>query len=1858
MSGRQHRIWSLFSKAKGLAVVFALLATAVGAVSSQAADRRIVVIEDADYFGADYKTVRDVDLEACKATCLDDPVCQAFTYNVSAQWCFLKSDFGDLQSFAGAIAGRVVAVRDPAPASATVDRRAELDYLPRSLSDEADRYAASLNDRYRPDGRGVRELTRDADAAMSAGKLEAAHEVYGRALSLARERFDLWSGLASSAIAADPKDWQAKQRMREAGSAGAINAYLRAASEGERVRALELIARSFVPRQLWKPAIRSYRAALAIREDATLRSAYDALVAENGFRILSHQVDSDAAQPRACLVFSESLQKSRPNLADFVRVENGDGTSVEVEDTQICIDGLRHGGRYGIEVRAGLPSADGETIEKPVRLSIYVRDRAPSVRFVGRAYVLPRGKDPTIPLVSINTDLIDAEIYRVGDRSVAELIRSGRFLDQLSSYNAGKIRDDIGARIWDGKIEVDTQLNRDVTSAVPLDDIGIELKPGAYAMVARAAHDKRNQWGPYATQWFVVSDLGLTTYTGRDGLHVLVRSLASAKARGEVALQLIAANNEVLGEAATDEQGYVRFAPGLARGTGGMRPAVLMARAADGDYAFLDLTKPHFDLTDRGVEGRPAPGPIDVYAFTERGVYRPGADVHVVALARDATATAMPGVPLTFVFKRPDGIEHHRVVSADGGLGGHTVTLPLSPTAPQGTWSLDVYADPKAPALSRQTFLVEDFQPERVDFDLVADVERLDRDVAAQVSLTARYLYGAPASEQRLEGEVTLRPTRSWGTDYKGYLFGLADEEAYPNSEALPSGLATDAEGKLTFSPQLPEVPGDTQLAEAEIVARLVDAGGRFIERRLSLPVVTQGARIGIRPLFEDAVEEGGPAGFNVILVDGDGSRLAGEGLAWSLSKLETSYQWYQADGRWQYNAVTTTRRVASGTLDVLQTEPAALSLPVDWGRFRLEIVSAGANPTASSMEFSAGWYVAAASAETPDVLEVGLDRAAYSAGETAKLRLKPKFPGTALIAVMADGLVTTQVVEIMDAGETTLDLPVTEAWGTGAYVSATLYRPMDIEAKRMPARAIGVQWLGVEPGERKLDVVLDAPTRMRPRGTMSVPLHLANLRAGEEAYVTLAAVDLGILNLTRYEPPAPDEWYFGQRELGMEIRDLYGQLIDRMAGTRGRIRSGGDAMGLRTQGPPPTEKPVALFSGTVRVGNDGTAVIEFDVPDFNGTLRLMATAWSATGLGHSVSDVIVRDPVVMSVSLPRFLAPGDRSRMLVEIDNVDGPAGRYELVFEQTDEVLIGAADTERSFVLAEKERRAIRIPIEGRAVGDAELMLVLNGPLASASASPAASPSDSQSQAMAAKLLALGVRDLQPDVTRRSVASLPPGASIHLTGASVAGFRPAASHVSFSATGAGRIDVPGLLSALDRFPYGCSEQTTSRALPLLYLNEVAERSGLAGDAALRARITDAIAGVLANQAANGSFGLWNAYGDSSLWLDAYVSDFLTRARAADYDVPLRGYDLTLDNLANRVAYASDFQDGGEGIAYALYVLARERRASIGDLRYFADTRLDRFATPMARAQLGAALALYGEQARARTAMLSARDRLRTDMSETGEGYRDDYGSFLRDAAALVALAAEAQLPDVALDDYVDLLGTADEGDRAHSTQEMAWMLLAAHALIERGSDAKLALDGNAIGTPAARLYNGASLIAQPVRLSNEGSESIDVVTTVSGPPQNMPQATGNGYTLTREIYDIDGKLLDLDAVPQNTRVVVVLRVQALDDEAARLLLVDRLPAGLEIDNPRLLRSGDVGALDWLALDTNTANTEFRDDRFVAAFDRSRGDRRNTSFAYLARAVTPGSYAHPPASVEDMYRPHRFARSDSGRAEVIGPNR
>ena len=464
------------------------------------------------------------------------------------------------------------------------------------------------------------------------------------------------------------------------------------------------------------------------------------------------------------------------------------------------------------------------------------------------------------------------------------------------------------------------------------------------------------------------------------------------------------------------------------------------------------------------------------------------------------------------------------------------------------------------------------------------------------------------------------------------------------------------------------------------------------------------------------------------------------------------------------------------------------------------------------------------------------------------------------------------------------------------------------------------------------------------------------------------------------------------------------------------------------------------------------------------------------------------------------------------------------------------------------------------------------------------------------------------------------------------------------------------GILAALDRYPYGCVEQLTSRAMPLVYLDDVAASVGIAADTEIRARVQKAIGKVLADQAASGAFGLWGPYSaGGDLWLDSYVTDFLTRAAEKGYDVPDVARTIALDNLANGVAYASDFEHGGEDIAYALYVLARAGRAAIGDLRYYTDSKLDAFATPLAKAQLGAAMALYGDRVRASRAFAAAMADL--DRDEAKKGWRNDYGTSLRDGAAVLTLAAETEVGSVDLRSLALRIAAMERNKHYTSTQEDSWMLLAAAALIKDSAKTEFSIDGETIAAPLFRRYLGEALAAKPVAITNLGGEPLEAVVAATGVPLVPDPAGGNGYKIERTVYTPDGDPADITTVGQNDRFVVALTVTAEHDAGGRLLVVDPIPAGFEIENPDISASGSTASLDWLEVD-KVDHTEARTDRFVAAIDRQDGGPTSYTVAYSVRAVSPGTFVYPAATVEDMYRPEFNARTAAGKVEVVGPTR
>jgi hypothetical protein len=1143
---------------------------------------------------------------------------------------------------------------------------------------------------------------------------------------------------------------------------------------------------------------------------------------------------------------------------------------------------------------------------------------------------------------------------------------------------------------------------------------------------------------------------------------------------------------------------------------------------------------------------------------------------------------------------------------------------------------LDVHADVDAPPLATETLLVEDFLPERLDADLSLPDGPLRAGGVTPLSVDVRYLFGAPGGGLTVETETRLRPVSTMAA-HPGFSFGRYDAETSSQAE-FSEPVETGVDGHATVPLNLPQPDTTDRPTEAQITVRVKEGSGRPIERQITREVAATASMIGIRPAFDGVLPENSEASFSLIAVSDTPSPMP---VRWTINRVDTQYQWYSLDGRWEWEPITRRTRVASGET-TLTAAPVTVTAPVKWGKHEILVERMGGDPVASSLSFDAGWYVSASAQDTPDTLELSLDKPRYTPGETARLRLVPRYAGQALITVMSDRVIAMQAVTVTE-GENLIDVPVTADWGPGAYVTAAVLRPSGDDIA--PARSLGLSYAVVDPGAAQLHASFDTPPEAQPRAPFEVALKVEGIAPGETAWASIAAIDLGILNLTGFESPDPSVYYFGQRRLGVAIRDIYGRLIDGNVGAMGQVRSGGDAAGgMRMQSPPPTEDLLTLVSGPLQVGADGFVRTTFDLPAFNGTVRLMAVVWSDTGVGQATTDVLVRDPVVVTATLPRFLAPGDESRILLEVTHAKGPTGAVGLRIGGAG-LTLGTGALPAQFALGEGETKTFSVPVSANSVGDFTVDLAMTTP----------------SGQVLNRAYTLPVRLNDPEIHHTSRFSLAPGDTFTFDADVFAGLRAGSGTATLTAGPLARFDSPGLLAALDRYPYGCTEQVTSVALPLLYLDRVAQVMGLGTRDQLRERIEQAVTRVLDNQTSGGSFGMWRP-DSGDFWLDAYVTDFLSRARGQGIAVPDIAFRSALDNLRNRVNYAPDFAaddpgDGGADIAYALHVLAREGAASIGDLRYYADVKAGDFATPLAVAQLGAALAAYGDPTRADALFAQAGRMLNQPEPQDAElRWRTDYGTRLRDSAAVLTLAVEAGSTAVdraaLADDIVPL-----QGGPERSTQEAVWSLLAANALIGDATGGGLSVNGQAPDGPLIRLRD-AQTDAAPVAIANTGNTEATLTLTTFGVPEVPEPKGGEGYAIERTYFTMEGAPVDPSGIKVGTRLVALLTVQPFARAEARLIIDDPLPAGFEIDNPNLIRSGDIGALDWLDTTDDVETSEFRSDRFISAVDW-RSDKA-FRLAYVVRAVSPGVFHHPAASVADMYRPRFGAHTETGRIAVM----
>ena len=989
------------------------------------------------------------------------------------------------------------------------------EFVPPGVSADASAYAHSLTARFPAGGtpQARRQAELQAAAATRKADWTAAAAAWETRIGLGDASAEQWQALAEAELRRMPRDPTRALRA-------AWNAFATVPTGLPEVPPLRLMADALKALDRPAQAIDALEAALHRKpDDAGLRQALDDTRRAAGMLVRQARAEPEADPPRACLSFTVApTRRDDFHPADCVRLDPPvPGAAVTREGDDLCISGLPSGATTQILLKAGLPGEGGLALRQDATLPVAMGNRHPRIDFDTRLFVLPRGQTPAIGLSTVNLSDVALTLTRLTERNVVGFLRDNRLGQPVDASDARDFAERSGRVVWQGAAPIPRwEANRTAHTALPLPEALAAAGPGLYALIARAGDGTPD--APQAVQMILRTDLAPTVWRGADGLTVQVRGFADVLPRAGVALRLLARNNDVLAETVTGADGVGRFAAPLLHGEGPVVPRAVEAMAGD-DYTVLDLDAPAFDLSDRGVSGVPHPGPLDAFVWLDRGIYRPSETVQVMALLRDDTGRPAE-VPAHVIIKRPNGQTFLDATPARGTDAALHLPVALSTGAPAGTWTVEVVADPAAPPIGKTTFRVDAFVPDRMAVDLGPIAGPLVLGQATQLPVTARFLFGAPGAGLSGQAQLRLLIDPAPFPALAGYNIGLADEAFAPDEQSLDLP-GTDAQGHTALTVTLPRAPDTTHALKASISVGVNDPSGHASLATAEIPVRGTAPLIGIKPAFAgNAIDAGAEAGFDIAAVVPDGTRIT---LPATLRLVRERPDWRLVvhGSLARYETVWRDEPLETQALVIPADRPVHIVRKLDFGRYRIEVAQPG-GLAATSVRFRSGW-VAADNPDVPDLVDVSAGKASYARGETARIHIAAPFGGQATLLVLSDRVQALRTITVAERG-TDVDVPVGADWGPGAYVAVHVFRPA-ADAKTRPQRAIGLVWVGVDPGARRLPVAFAVAEKYTPRARATV-----RLRTAPGAWVSVAAVDEGILRLTKFESPDPGVHYFARQ--------------------------------------------------------------------------------------------------------------------------------------------------------------------------------------------------------------------------------------------------------------------------------------------------------------------------------------------------------------------------------------------------------------------------------------------------------------------------------------------------------------------------------------------------------------------------------------------------------------------------------------------------------------------------------------------------------------------------------------------------------
>jgi len=1338
-----------------------------------------------------------------------------------------------------------------------------------------------------------------------------------------------------------------------------------------------------------------------------------------------------------------------------------------------------------------------------------------------------------------------------------------------------------------------------------------------------------------------VSDIGLIAKEGDDKIFVFANSIKTAEGMSGVTVSVYSKNNQLIGTGATNGDGVAEIVY-TKKDFSGFQPAMIIAKTGD-DFNYLPFSSTRVNTSRFDVGGRRNNlSGLDAFVYAERDIYRPGEKINFSVILRNREWKSPGEIPIKMKFLLPNGKElkeFRKTLNEEGSTEGN---IEMALSAITGSYILEVYTSNDL-LLASQDFRIEEFVPDRIRVNTKLDKQFLKTGETTTLSVNAMNFFGPPAANRKYEAEIQTKQKYFSPGKFEKFDFSFSSETVSISKDTREG--TTDAEGNAK---QVYTVPGNLKnvgVLQTTFYTTVFDETGRPVSRASSIDVFTQEVFFGIKydGWYYHALNQ--PVQFNLASVNKDGNAVNAKAKI-EIIKREYNTHLVNSGGYFRYESQEEIRSIETRELTVGANTSYSF-VPRIPGRYELRVSIPGATTYVSQDFYSYGrWGWSddnSFEVSNEGNVEVELDKGSYLAGESVAAFFKVPFSGRMLVTMETDKVVHYQYVNV-DANDKNnrtvkVDLPLTSEHVPNVYITATLIKAHELSDLPLTV-AHGFKSVKVEEKSRKMQVDIVATKAVRSKTSQKV-----TVKAAPGSYVTLSAVDNGVLQVSNFETPDPYEFFYQKKALQVTAFDLYPLLFPEIRAKFSSTGGDGEMDMSKRVNPMPAKriKIVSYWSGIQQANGNGEANFEFSIPQFSGEIRLMAVAYKDQSFGSSENTMTVADPIVISTALPRFLSPGDTITVPVTLSNTTAKSTNISAAISVEGPLKIIGGNNQSVSINANSEGRAVFQLAADPSVAVGKIKIAVNGmgekfndetEISIRPASPLQKVSGSGSIAGGAnQKINIGLNDFIPtSIAYKLVVSRSPA-----------------------------LELGDHLRYLVEYPYGCTEQTVSAAFPQLYYGDMADMMGLNQKLKTNANsnILEAIRKIKMRQTYKGGIMLWDNDDTEHWWATVYAAHFLLEAKKAGFDVDNSLIETTLGYINGRLKnretinyYYNRNQSkmiAPKEVAYGLYVLALAGKANTSAMNYYKSN--PQLLALDSRYLLSAAYAAAGDK-RSFNSLLPSAFAGEESVPQTGGSFYSD----VRDEAIALNALIDADPGNSQIGIMAKHVNDKLKSRYWLSTQERAFAFLSLGKLARSANKSDVTADIKVNGKTVAKVDGGqwtgnqVALKGTNIDIETKGSGRLYYFWVAEGISSSGAYKEEDNYLRVRKrFYDRNGRLLTGNTFKQNDLIIVNITLErSYSTDIENIVITDLLPAGFEIENPR---TKEIPGMEWIKDAADVRSLDVRDDRIHFFVD---ADHTKKNFYYAVRAVSPGIYKMGPVSADAMYNGEYHSYHGAGVIKVV----